>query len=305
MFGTTEPAVRSLSIVVGGLVPPVVYALGKEIDNSRTGLILGSLAVFYPPAILYSQLTRMYSFVILLTPLSFYFLLKTIKRGERKDVGLYVVTTVLLFYTHVLTLAVIGVQVLWTITVLFNRDKSTNYRYWGVAFASLLIPIGAWLPMFFWNLLYFEQPVSGTSGPMQFVQYNSGGVVSLVLVSALAVSLTVARILPVNITQLLVGTQRTQLPQIDFSQLVLLVGWVAVPLIGIVAGFEMWEQVYRTKYGLPSSIGFLTLSGYVLTRYADLRAIVLTVLVLLSYQFQSRWLVPGHPNVLQFVSNVV
>jgi mannosyltransferase len=64
-FGRSEVAVRSLSVVVGVLLVAVVYQLGKQLFDSRVGLLAAFIAAVSPFLVYYSQEARMYALLAL------------------------------------------------------------------------------------------------------------------------------------------------------------------------------------------------------------------------------------------------
>ena len=64
-FGHSEFAVRLPSLIAGTLVIPVLYELGRELYDRRTGLLAAAFAAVSPLLIWYSQEVRMYEFVTL------------------------------------------------------------------------------------------------------------------------------------------------------------------------------------------------------------------------------------------------
>ena len=107
IFGQTEIAARSLSALIGTLIIPATYALGKKITSSTTGLIAATLVTVNPFLIQYSQEARMYSLFILLGVLSTYYVLDYYEKGDMK---LYAIVTILLAYTHYLSWILIAIH---------------------------------------------------------------------------------------------------------------------------------------------------------------------------------------------------
>lgn len=60
-FGESEAALRSLSAIIGILTIPLVYMLGKTLDNQQLGIITALLLAISPINIQYSQEARAYT----------------------------------------------------------------------------------------------------------------------------------------------------------------------------------------------------------------------------------------------------
>jgi 4-amino-4-deoxy-L-arabinose transferase-like glycosyltransferase len=82
VVGSTPLAVRSLSAYIGTLTVPVVYVLGRRVFGRMTGGLAALLAAVSPVLVYYSQETRMYGLVTLLTAASVYWALRTWRVGR-------------------------------------------------------------------------------------------------------------------------------------------------------------------------------------------------------------------------------
>ena len=100
IFGYTTIVVRILSVLfgIGGLV--AIYLLAKELMNKKVGLIaIAILSVNYFH-IYYSQEARMYSMLFFTTTLSYYFLVRLIKKPTINRAILHAIFAALMIYTH-------------------------------------------------------------------------------------------------------------------------------------------------------------------------------------------------------------
>ncbi|WP_265108764.1 glycosyltransferase family 39 protein [Halosolutus halophilus] len=115
VFGTTELATRLLSALVGVATVVVLYGVGRRLFDREVGAIAALLVAVSPFHVWYSQEVRMYNLLALLTALSFYWFVRiqaaksADEGGVRGDIG-YVVSAVLLGYTHVFGLFAILAQ---------------------------------------------------------------------------------------------------------------------------------------------------------------------------------------------------
>ncbi|WP_126662424.1 glycosyltransferase family 39 protein [Haloterrigena salifodinae] len=115
LFGTSELTARLLSALVGVATVVVLYGVGRRLFDREVGAIAAVLVAVSPFHVWYSQEVRMYNLLALLTAISFYWFVRiqaersTDESGVRDDIG-YVVSTVLLGYTHVFGLFAILAQ---------------------------------------------------------------------------------------------------------------------------------------------------------------------------------------------------
>ena len=119
LFGNSEIALRSLSVLSGTALVLVTYLLGRELFNRRVALIAALLAAVSPFQVHYSQETRMYILVALWAALAVLFCVLWLKswvqgraetmavpargRGRARVIlfaALYVCFTTAVLYTH-------------------------------------------------------------------------------------------------------------------------------------------------------------------------------------------------------------
>lgn len=99
LFGFGEGATRTLSGLLGIISIFLIYLVGRTLYSSKVALLGAFLLSVSLVHIQYSQETRAYSMLIMMSLLSCYFFIKAVK--ERKTFG-YFFSTVILIYTHVL-----------------------------------------------------------------------------------------------------------------------------------------------------------------------------------------------------------
>src|SRR6185312_3874956 len=84
-LGDGQVARRLPSLIAGTLVIPVLYLLGSELYDRRTGLIAAAFGAVSPLLVWYSQEARMYAFVTLFGLLAVWTQLRAIRRGQPSD----------------------------------------------------------------------------------------------------------------------------------------------------------------------------------------------------------------------------
>ena len=123
-FGHGEFAVRLPSVVAGTLVIPVLYELGRELYDRRTGLIAAAFAAASPLLVWYSQEVRMYTFATLFGLLAVLMQLRAIRNGTMGNWAGYILATAALLWSHYFGLLLIGVQQLIFVLVIIQRRRS-------------------------------------------------------------------------------------------------------------------------------------------------------------------------------------
>lgn len=163
LFGQTEAAIRSLSACFGIASVFLTYKVGQELYDRKTGLIAGFLMTISAFAIAYSQEARPYALLLMLTLLSFFLFIRIldVKNRGRAHIVLYALVNILLAYTHIFGLFIIGAQVLCFI--LFQR------RYAGARLAfwsTQLVTVVAFSP---WIYVLFTYTFKGTIEALNWI----------------------------------------------------------------------------------------------------------------------------------------
>ncbi len=100
VFGTSEVAVRSLSLVFAVAMVPVAFWAGRSLFGRRVGWLAAALAATSPYLNTYAQEARMYTLVALLALVSITAFLHAFCFGHRRWRPVFVVALALLVYTH-------------------------------------------------------------------------------------------------------------------------------------------------------------------------------------------------------------
>ncbi len=153
LFGTSEIAVRSLSVLCGLLLVFFTYLLGRALFNNKVALVASFLAAISPFQIYYSQETRMYILVALQGAISLLLLLKFARATREEDVAslwptvafyTFFITSAL--YTHYFAFAIFLVaNVAYTLWLLF-APSARKWRALALWSLSQLLVILIYLP---------------------------------------------------------------------------------------------------------------------------------------------------------------
>ena len=145
LFGTGEAAIRSLSAIFGIVSIFLMYKVGSELFSQKAGLISSfilSISYFH---IFYSQETRGYSLLLMLTLLSFYLFNKVLKSDNQgKYFALLLLANISLAYTHVYGLLVIASQIFFFL-LSWSKYRQQRARFLTVQIATAAI-FSLWIP---------------------------------------------------------------------------------------------------------------------------------------------------------------
>lgn len=110
LFGTSEAALRSLSVLASGLTIPFVFVLGRELEGPRVGLVAALLFALSPIQINFAQEARSYALLLLPVTLALLGIARLLavadpaesnaRRGHAAGLALYGVGTVLAIWCH-------------------------------------------------------------------------------------------------------------------------------------------------------------------------------------------------------------
>jgi len=125
IFGDSEFALRLPSVIFGVGSIFVIYKVGKLAFNKEVGLISALLLAVSFFHIIHSQQIRHYGLMALLVLVSMYFYLKLIKgQWSRKNIIFYVIGSLLLLYTHLLSFLFILIQNIYFIIKIVLAGKN-------------------------------------------------------------------------------------------------------------------------------------------------------------------------------------
>ncbi|WP_232686903.1 glycosyltransferase [Halobacterium zhouii] len=153
LFGNSVASIRSMSVLLGAGAILIMYALGTELYDSRTGLLAAFLLAISTFHIHYSRVARMYSLFVLLALASWYGFTRLRTRSTSASV-VYVVSTALLVYTHVFGLFVVAAQYVYVL--LSETNAGLDWRRWAGVQAAVGVLTAPWvarLTFHVWALL--------------------------------------------------------------------------------------------------------------------------------------------------------
>jgi mannosyltransferase len=134
-FGTTEVATRSLSAFAGVGSIALMYAVGRELFGRRVGLLSALLIAISEFQIYHSQDYRYYSLFVFMTLISFLFCIRALKSRRLSHFVLYVLASILVFYTHTHGVFVLVAQNLYFL-LQWNRHRNARVSW---IFCQILI----------------------------------------------------------------------------------------------------------------------------------------------------------------------
>ena len=141
LFGDSERATHTLSLVFAVGCVPLAFAVGRSVFDRSTGFVCAVLAAFDPYLTYYAQETRMYSVEAFLSLLVVLAYVNGILRARRLWTVAFVLSLVAMLYVHNWALFLcVGLAVA---TVLFARERLAIF---GVAALGVAVLYAPWVP---------------------------------------------------------------------------------------------------------------------------------------------------------------
>ena len=293
LSGMSETSLRMPSAIFGILSIPLIYFLGKRLFSERVGLYASLLMAFSSIGLYYSNEARPYSFLIFLSMSSFLFLDMILKK-ERFGTVLYVLSGILMLYTHIFSVFILVSQIAY---ILIASGKRPALWKW-VAFQGTIIL--AYLP---WISVALMQAGSsgGHGGPLYWIaspgpvsvastffdfssfMYSLSGPESAFYYPVIALASVQALLFVfLGLHSLADFRTRALRPLPDNTRLVL--AWLVIPIASVLLASYLVFPVYFTRYLLISLPAFILLvaAGLSNIRNRSLRRGIISLVLILS-----------------------
>jgi len=168
-FGDSEFVLRFFSLLFGLLTIPLIYALGRRLLGTASGLLAALLLAISPLYLWYSQEARMYTLVTLLCLATSYLLLRGLEEGSKGALiwGLYAFLNVLAVYSHFYAFFVLVFQALFLLVWYVVTRKGDTLLAGLLAQGSVVL---ACLPWSGFVLRRYAADVSYWRGELAFTE---------------------------------------------------------------------------------------------------------------------------------------
>lgn len=273
LFGISDFSTRLLSVLFGVLSIFILYLLASLMFNQKVGIysaLILALSIFH---IQFSQYARNYSLFVFLTLVSCFFYFKyTLTRKKSYVVG-YLISTILLLYTHYFALFVILFQnIHFFLQNLIKFDKIKKWILIQLVIIIFYIP----LLLIFINRFYEVSSFFWIQKPTLFYFLYTfytlaGGIFILSLFVILAIII-------------LLKHKKIKLKNKNFYKILFLLLWLLIPLITTYIFSLFFTSLYLPRYLIPFSIPFFILFSLFLVRLKKIpQFIVIIIFLWLSF----------------------
>jgi len=321
-LGRSDAMIRLLSAVFGVIALWVVYLVGKNLLDTKHGLLGAFLLAISPFHIWYSQEARMYSLLILLSSASMLFFIKFLKEKRGWPSVWWILTTVMAIYTHYHAAFILFCQVVF---FLFFRAKyRSRWSRFGYSLGAMAIMV---LPSFFlmfpggqfdtaqdWALA--GNPLRVFSVPYTFFAFSLGFSYGP-SVAELHRSLSLATVRP-YLTQVVpafflfsaIFVMGVRSLWREREQLAFLLLYLIVPIVGACLVSLLWPRAsYNVRYVSAALTGFILIlaRGLLVPRYQIVRwtlmafVLMVTLLSVHNHYYQEKYAKADYRSAAQFV----
>jgi mannosyltransferase len=143
IFGSSDLAGRSFSVICGLVSVGVIYVLGRVAFDGATGRWAAWLAAVCPPLVYYAREARMYAWLVFLTCLSWLALLSFRHTAKKVQCLTYGLLLTALVYSHPVGLFMVAAHGLAYLLV--RSDLVLPLRWWLAIQLAVVVAVGPWL----------------------------------------------------------------------------------------------------------------------------------------------------------------
>jgi len=267
---------RYLSVAAGTLTIPVLYAVGVELRDERTGIAAAALAAVSPYHIELSQIIRMYAVYGLLVAVSWLALLHAQRTTSRRWLIAYAASAVLAVYTHYWGLLLVASQLVY-LAVSVTPARRTRWLNTAAGIGIVTLPVPYWIV----RRIVQDTP-SGETGAWAAATITPPGVTDVLSVTAAGFYGSVP--MPAAVKGLValafLGLGWVVSRRATRDTAVVLAAWVFVPVLLAVLGSHTVRPMFRPRYVVGCALGaYLVVGLYASERRPAVYLAVLLVAV--------------------------
>jgi uncharacterized membrane protein len=162
LFGFTEAAVRSLSLIFGLAMLPLSYVLGKELwHNTRAALLSALIVAVLPIQIIFSQEARPYIIFSFFGLLCFYWIWLYCHQGDVRRLIYFSLAALIGLYLHYSFVFILAPLFLWWIIMIIKQKNFSEFRRVLAVISILFLAFYWWLSDLFYKIVLGEYELFG------------------------------------------------------------------------------------------------------------------------------------------------
>lgn len=318
LLGDSEFSLRFLSVIFGFLAIFLIYKLGSLIFDKNTGILSSLLIALSILHVYYSQEARSYTMMVFLVILSMYFLLRFFEGKNRKITIGYLISSILMIYTHFYGLFIILAQNIFFFThFLYSKEKGIRFKRWirlqlilFIAFLPWLCILIfqtiressersfiGWIPapsIFLISTTFFEffGYLSGTTSlylPRDLFNWGFGSTLNLFSIASSVVSILIISVAFKSVVS--VRNKRIGFTSRNRKEISFLLTWLLVPIIIPFIISYIFVPIYWPRFTIMASPAFYILAALgirnINKRYIRLAliAVIITLSLTNTYRY--------------------
>lgn len=259
----TEISMRIPSAIFGILSIFFIYKLATYLFNKNIGLYSALILTFSHVHFYHSQEARTYSFSVLLTILSYYYLVRFINNKKVYDALLYIFFTTSLIYSHYYTVFIIFAQNLFFLIIYKQRLKNLSIKYW-IKLNSIILLLLIPAAIFFLKYQVHRQRLQrgdefSSKIILDILTYISGNEILVILLSFLAI---------LTLFGISNYFDSKNLKEIK-SNVILLLTWFVIPIVIPVLIALLYKPTFFVKYFLTCSVALYILAAIGIDKFKN------------------------------------
>ena len=301
LFGSSEAAIRSLSLIFSFLSILIIYRIGESLFDKKIGLLSSLFMALSTFHIYFAQEARPYALVIFLTLLSMLYFQRHLESNSKRDTLLYIILTSLMFYTHIFGLFIILAQNMFVFSIR-TRKPIRELLKWIKVQTILFIVILPWFLIILFRLsdlignqsvigwlpapsllyilgtfgeyfgYYYVYPWEGLSTSLPNIISIISAIVAFIVLCLVANSLIEIR------------DKRIILPEKNRKKLYMLVLWLFVPiLVPLIISLTI-KPIFWPRFTIIASPAFYILASVGINKInrKHVRIILIAVIISMS-----------------------
>lgn len=301
LFGTSEVAIRSLSLAATVAIIPLSYLLVRRLWNERAAQLAALFVALGPLLVRYGQEARMYGLVALLVTLAVYCLIRAMHRSQNRWWILYSLSLAAALYTHYYAIFVLPALIMY-VTINTSRKTTSgwwSYKWWfsNLAALALFVP---WIPQALSQVMREKNfswipPTDATTLPSTLMQFM---VVNYPPALGASLKLSIGAVF-VGLLVLAWRKSNKQRLSLGFFMLYALAGPVVVYTASV------GGSPYLERYFIFAAVGFYCLLAVMVSLLGKRLQVAATGAIILLFTFGIYGIQPTRPHNMQAVATYI
>lgn len=311
-FGVSEFATRLLPVIFGICSIVLIYYIGNSLFEQKVGILSAFFMSVSKFQIYYSQELRYYSLYQLLTLISFLFYIRFLKSKSYLYAALYILSTILVYYSHDFAVLIIAVQNLYIL--IKYRTLRTIIPRWLLSQFIIFLGIAPRFIETFSNKAIGEGgpnwiPAPNIYSPLNAV-YNYVGLTFNIHKSIFDDIAIIFLLIGTLIYFFIIGRQKwmESLNQLIISfkhgwniksETILVILWFFVPISLLLIMSEFIKPMYVSRYVICSAPAFYILLALLMTKInkvIPIFIILITYAILISPGLYDYYTIPARED---------